>query len=357
MSTADLQISGTTARASAPVSNHLLEVSDLKMHFPVPGKRLLNGKSVLKAVDGVSFWIDPGETLGLVGESGCGKSTLARAIVQLYNPTSGGVIFRGHELTTARGMRLWQARRQIQMIFQDPYASLNPRMTVYQILAEPLQNYGETRDLDARLEELLNTVGLDASALYLYPHEFSGGQRQRIGIARALALNPALVIADEPASALDVSIQAQIIKLLRDLQIKRQLSYLFISHDLSAVSLISHRVAVMYLGEIVELGPMPVIFSHPWHPYTEALRSAVLSPDPKIERQKARIVLQGDIPSPLGRPTGCTFHSRCPYVFARCRDEKPPLREYAPGRWVSCHLMEDQTTSSRPSSESAAHFC
>ena len=333
---------------------HLLEVKNLKMHFPFYGKWMGEGKGVLKAVDGVSFWIDAGETLGLVGESGCGKSTLARAIVRLYKPTDGEVIFRGENLTALEGSKLRQARREMQMVFQDPYASLDPRMTVRQIIAEPLRNYGQTSGLDGRLQELMKTVGLDASALLRYPHEFSGGQRQRIGIARALALNPALVVADEPASALDVSIQAQIINLLRELQYKLGISYLFISHDLSVVSLISHRVAVMYLGEIVELGPVAGIFSRPWHPYTEALLSAVPIPDPREEREKIRIVLRGDVPSPLNRPSGCPFHPRCPYVFERCTIEKPPLREYSPGRWVSCHLMEEPARSAPSRTEVAA---
>jgi len=327
---------------------HLLEVNNLKMYFPLHRGWMGRGAGVLKAVDDVSFWIGEGETLGLVGESGCGKSTLARAVVQLYRPTAGQVIFRGQDLAALPASRLRQARREIQMVFQDPYASLNPRMTVDRIIAEPLRNYGQTAGLDSRLLELARTVGLDPSALGRYPHEFSGGQRQRIGIARALALHPALVVADEPASALDVSIQAQIINLLRALQAKFRLSYLFISHDLSVVSLISHRVAVMYLGEMVELGPTAEIFSRPWHPYTEALISAIPAPDPRAEREKPRIVLRGDIPSPLNRPAGCPFHTRCPYAFERCASEKPPLREYSPGRWVSCHLLEEPARGPRP---------
>jgi len=291
--------------------SRLLEVIHLKMYFPLYGRLGNGGRRVLKAVDDVGFWIGPGETLGLVGESGCGKSTLARAVVRLYKPTAGEVLFRGENLAALEGSRLRQARREIQMIFQDPYASLDPRMTVEQIVAEPLRNYGQMENLKTRLRDLLRMVGLDDSALFRYPHEFSGGQRQRIGIARALALHPALVVADEPASALDVSIQAQIINLLRDLQNKLQLSYLFISHDLSVVSMISHRVAVMYLGEIVELGPVANLFSHPWHPYSEALVSAIPVPDPRGERAKTRIVLRGDVPSPLNRPSGCPFHPRC----------------------------------------------
>ena len=330
--------------------SHLLEVRNLRMHFPFHGKVSVGGGRVVKAVDDVSFWIDEGETLGLVGESGCGKSTLARAIVQLYRPTAGEVIFRGENLVALGGERLRQARRHIQMIFQDPYSSLNPRMTVAQIISEPLRNFGLTDRLEPRVQELLATVGLDGSASSHYPHEFSGGQRQRIGIARALALNPALVVADEPASALDVSIQAQIINLLKELQGKFRLSYLFISHDLSVISLLSHRVAVMYLGEIVESGPTSDMFSRPWHPYTEALLSAVPLPDPRAERARTRILLAGDVPSPVNKPQGCPFHPRCPYVFERCRVESPPLREYAPGRWVSCHLLEEPARQPRPGS-------
>jgi peptide/nickel transport system ATP-binding protein len=332
---------------------HLLEVRNLAMHFPFHGKTAGNGRRVVRAVDGVSLWIDEGETLGLVGESGCGKSTLARAIVRLYKPTAGEVIFRGENLVALEGERLRQSRRHIQMIFQDPYSSLNPRMSVSQIIAEPLRNFGEASSkdaLDARLRELLRTVGLDESALGRYPHEFSGGQRQRIGIARALALHPALVVADEPASALDVSVQAQIINLLRDLQARFRLSFLFISHDLSVVSLLSRRVAVMYLGEIVETGPTADLFSRPQHPYTEALLSAVPVPDPQAERARSRILLSGDVPSPVNKPPACPFHPRCPYVFDRCRSEKPVLRETAAGGFVACHLLDEPSRQPRPGS-------
>jgi oligopeptide/dipeptide ABC transporter ATP-binding protein len=329
-------------------ANHpLLEVKNLRMHFPYHGKST-NGIRVVKAVDDVSLWINEGETLGLVGESGCGKSTLARAIARLYRPTSGEILFRGQDLVTLEGEPLRQARRQIQMIFQDPYSSLNPRMTVEKIVSEPLRNFGETLDLSGRLRDLLATVGLDASSLHRYPHEFSGGQRQRIGIARALALRPALVVADEPLSALDVSIQAQILNLLRDLQARLRLSYLFISHDLSVVSVLSRRVAVMYLGEIVESGPTAALFAQPQHPYTEALLSAVPVPDPATERRRARIILSGDVPSPVHRPSGCPFHPRCPYAFDRCRAEKPPLKEYSPGRLTACHLLEEPARLPRP---------
>ena len=329
-------------------NTHLLDVRSLKMHFPYHGV-VRNGANVVKAVEDVSLWLDDGETLGLVGESGCGKSTLARTIARLYRPTAGEILFRGENLAALEGERLRQARRQIQMIFQDPYSSLNPRMTVERIVAEPLRNFGETANLSARLEELIQTVGLDRAALRRYPHEFSGGQQQRIGIARALALRPALVVADEPLSALDVSIQAQILNLLRDLQTKMRLSYLFISHDLSVVALLARRVAVMYLGEIVETGATAELFSRPQHPYTEALLSAVPVPDPDRERKRRRIVLKGDVPSPVSPPAGCPFHPRCPYVFDRCRAEKPALKTGASGRSVACHLLDEPTRTPRPS--------
>ena len=325
----------------------LLDVRNLRMHFPYHGAAR-NGAKIVRAVEDVSLRVDEGETLGLVGESGCGKSTLARAIARLYKPTAGQILFRGQDLAVLEGKPLRQARRQIQMIFQDPYSSLNPRMTVERIIAEPLRNFGETAGLASRLDELMRTVGLDRAALTRYPHEFSGGQRQRIGIARALALRPALVLADEPLSALDVSIQAQILSLLRDLQSKLQLSYLFISHDLSVVSLLARRVAVMYLGEIVESGLTKELFSRPWHPYTEALLSAVPIPDPGLERQRRRIVLKGDVPSPVSPPPGCPFHPRCPYVFDRCRGEKPTLKSDSAGRAVACHLIDEPTRTPRP---------
>ena len=329
-------------------NGHLLDVRRLKMHFPYHGA-VRNGANIVKAVDDVSLWVDEGETLGLVGESGCGKSTLARAVARLYKPTAGDILFRGANLARLEGEKLRQARRQVQMIFQDPYSSLNPRMSVERIIAEPLRNFGETANLASRLDELTQTVGLDRSALTRYPHEFSGGQRQRIGIARALALSPALVLADEPLSALDVSIQAQILNLLRDLQSKLRLSYLFISHDLSVVSLLARRVAVMYLGEIVESGPTANLFSRPQHPYTEALLSAAPVPDPKSERQRRRIILSGDVPSPVSPPAGCPFHPRCPYAFDRCRSEKPLLQPDSSGRVVACHLIDEPSRTPRPS--------
>jgi oligopeptide/dipeptide ABC transporter ATP-binding protein len=332
-------------------NGHLLDVRRLKMHFPYHGAAR-NGANVVKAVDDVTLWVDEGETLGLVGESGSGKSTLARAIARLYKPTAGEVLFRGADLARLEGEKLRQARRQVQMIFQDPYSSLNPRMTVERIISEPLRNFGETTGLAARLSELIEVVGLDRAALRRYPHEFSGGQRQRIGIARALALRPALILADEPLSALDVSIQAQILGLLRDLQARFRLSYLFISHDLSVVSLLARRVAVMYLGEIVESGPTAELFSRPRHPYTEALLSAVPVPDPETERKRQRIILAGDIPSPVSPPSGCPFHPRCPYAFERCPAEKPLLQSDASGHEVACHLNDEPSRTPRPSARS-----
>ena len=322
------------------VASLLLEVKNLKVHFPVKSGFFGDGNEVLKAVDGVSFSIDQGETLGLVGESGCGKSTLARAIVRLITPTEGSINFRGKDFARLSASGLREVRKDLQMVFQDPYASLNPRMTVEAIVSEPLRNYGESANVRDRVMKLLETVGLDASTLSRFPHEFSGGQRQRIGIARALALQPAMVVADEPASALDVSIQAQIINLLRNLQSKLGLSYLFISHDLSVVSMISRRVAVMYLGEIVEIGMTRDVFIRPAHPYTKALISAVPIPDPVLERSRRRIVLRGDVPSPMNKPSGCPFRMRCPDVFARCIEEKPILLERNNGRSVACHLTD-----------------
>lgn len=323
----------------------LIDVRDLKIHFPIE-KGILIRKTVghVHAVDGVSFSIKPGETLGLVGESGCGKSTTGRALVRLLAPTAGTITFDGHDITDLHGDQLRAARAQFQMIFQDPFASLNPRMTVGAIVGEPLKNFGvsEGRVWEGRVQELMNLVGLNPKYIRRYPHEFSGGQRQRIGVARALALNPKFIVCDEPISALDVSIQAQIMNLLMDLQEKLKLTYLFIAHDLAAVRHISNRVAVMYLGRIVEIADAKEIYDNPQHPYTQSLLSAVPIPDPKIQRQRERIVLKGDVPSPVNPPLGCHFHTRCPYAFEHCSVGDPPLKGYTSGHAVACHLMESE---------------
>lgn len=318
----------------------LLEVKNLKVHFPVQRGALRRAQDFVKAVDDVSFSIAPGETLGLVGESGCGKTTLGRAIVRLIEPTAGSVIFDGRDLAHLSGAALRAQRRQLQMIFQDPYGSLNPRMTVADIIGEALDIHGlaETKTARAkRVAELLTAVGLDAAYAQRYPHEFSGGQRQRIGIARALAVEPKLIVCDEPVSALDVSVQAQIINLLQDLQQQRGLAYLFIAHDLAVVEHISQRVMVMYLGKVVELAEAKEVIRAPKHPYTQALISAVPEVDPDSKRQ--RIVLPGDVPSPIHPPGGCRFHPRCPVAEKpRCEVEPPVFRELNSGHCVACHL-------------------
>ena len=316
----------------------LLQVDALKKHFPVRKGLLRRTVGQVYAVDDVSFTIASGETLGLVGESGCGKTTVGRTILRLIEPTAGAIRIEGHDITHLGKSDLRPYRQQMQIIFQDPFSSLNPRMRAGDIVGEPLRIHG-TSSRKARRErvaQLFDRVGLRRAQMDNYPHQFSGGQRQRIGVARALALNPKLIICDEPVSALDVSIQAQVINLLMDLQRDMQLSYLFISHNLAVVEHISHRIAVMYLGRIVEYTDKTTLFTKPLHPYTEALLAAVPVPDPAIKRVKR--VVQGDVPSPLKPPSGCHFHTRCPYVMARCKIESPVLREVEPGHQVACHL-------------------
>ncbi|MFD3163410.1 ABC transporter ATP-binding protein [Herpetosiphon sp. NSE202] len=320
-------------------NENLLDINGLKMHFPVKSNGLLRRTvGAVKAVDGLSFSVKRGETLGLVGESGCGKSTTGRAILQLHRPTAGTVNFDGKELTKLHGESMRQMRRKVQIIFQDPYASLNPRMTVGDIVGEPIRvhNLRTGKEVRTRVEELLRVVGLNPYFINRYPHEFSGGQRQRIGIARALAVEPDFIVCDEPVSALDVSIQAQIINLLQDLQGQFGLTYLFIAHNLSVVKHISDRVAVMYLGKMVELAPSKQLYANPMHPYTQALLSAVPIPDPEVEKQRQRIILQGDVPSPLNPPSGCHFHTRCPIVIDKCKAEDPPFQDYGGGHFVAC---------------------
>ena len=319
----------------------LLEVRNLVKHFRVAGG-LFGGRSgLVRAVDGVSFELRRGETLGLVGESGCGKTTTGRCILQLERPTSGEVIFEGRDLTKLGDDELRAVRRKVQVIFQDPYSSLNPRMTVGQIIAEPLAVHGivtERKSRAQRVREILTHVGLLPQHAHRYPHQLSGGQRQRVGIARALAVEPALIICDEPVSALDVSIQAQIINLLEDLQAEFGLTYLFVAHDLSVVRHISDRVAVMYLGKIVEITDRKSLYDAPLHPYTKALLSAVPIPDPVLEARRERVVLGGEVPSPLNPPPGCVFHPRCPIAIERCRQEVPELREIRAGHRAACIL-------------------
>jgi len=319
----------------------LLSVNNLVMHFPLTRGIIFQRKvGAVQAVDGVSFQVKRGETLGLVGESGCGKSTTGRAILQLYKPTSGEVVFQGKDLTKLDGGSMRRMRRHLQMIFQDPYASLNPRMTVGSIISEPMQIHKlvPKGERTRRVQELLETVGLNPYFANRYPHEFSGGQRQRIGIARALAANPDFIVADEPVSALDVSIQAQIVNLLEDLQERFGLTYLFIAHDLSVVKHISDRVAVMYLGKIVEMADRNDLYADPLHPYTKALLSAVPIPDPIIEKRRERIILSGDVPSPINPPSGCHFHTRCPYAMEICRQLDPVFADQGRGHSVACHL-------------------
>lgn len=321
----------------------LLHVDHLVKHFPIT-KGIVFQKQVgaVRAVDGVSFDIFQGETLGLVGESGCGKSTTGRTILQLYRPTSGSVNFGGVELVSLKGEDLRLMRRKMQMIFQDPYASLNPRMTVGEIIGEPLvvHQVANWKEIQERVSNLLEVVGLNAGFANRYPHEFSGGQRQRIGVARALALQPSFIVCDEPISALDVSIQAQVVNLLEDLQDQFNLTYLFIAHDLSMVRHISDRVAVMYLGIIIELADRDTLYLNPLHPYTQALLSAVPIADPVADSKRKRVILQGDVPSPVNPPSGCRFRTRCPIAENLCAESQPEFRELKPGHFVACHFAE-----------------
>jgi oligopeptide/dipeptide ABC transporter ATP-binding protein len=320
----------------------LVEIRDLKKHFPVPHTQ------VVRAVDGVSFTINRGETLGLVGESGCGKTTVGRCILRLIEPTSGEIRFDGRDLLSLDRGEMRALRRRMQIIFQDPYSSLNPRMKVGSIISEPLEihHVGDRRERKDRVAELLRVVGLDPDYANRYPHQFSGGQRQRIGIARALALNPDFIVADEPVSALDVSVQAQVVNLMQDLQERFGLTYLFISHGLAVVKHISTRVGVMYLGKLVELAPAHEIYANPLHPYTQALLRAIPIPDPEAKRRAAQR-LGGDVPNPIAPPSGCRFHTRCPHVIDRCSAEEPELVEVSPGHFVSCFLHEQVVQSPR----------
>ena len=336
-----------TETAPAPVrhvnpDDLLLDIRDMQVHFPVMAGFIISRKIAdNKAVDGVTFTVRRGETLGLVGESGCGKSTTGRAILQLYKPTGGKVFFNGIDMSTLRGNDMRMLRRKMQMIFQDPYASLNPRMSVRDIIGEPLlvHKLGSAAERRERVAELMRIVGLNPYYATRFPHEFSGGQRQRIGIARALAVSPDFIVCDEPVSALDVSIQAQIINLLEELQEQFGLTYLFIAHDLAVVRHISDRVAVMYLGKLMELADRNEIYDNPLHPYTKALLSAVPIPDPALERKRERIILTGDVPSSLRPPRGCVFHTRCPIAIDECRQVIPEWREVETGHWVACHRV------------------
>jgi len=320
----------------------LLRVDGLKKYFPIRRGVFQRRVGAVRAVDGVSFEVYRGETLGLVGESGCGKTTTGRTIIRLYEPTDGHVYFEGVDLATIKGAQLRQMRRRMQMIFQDPYASLSPRMSVLGIVGEPLEVHRVARGAEKkkRVAELLEVVGMDPAFMNRYPHEFSGGQRQRIGLARALALNPDLIICDEPISALDVSIQAQVVNLLEDLQEKLGLTYIFIAHDLSMVRHISNRVAVMYLGKIVELTDRDTLYANPLHPYTQALLSAVPVPDPFIEEKRQRIILEGDLPSPANPPVGCNFNTRCPVAIDRCFEAEPDFIQVEEEHYCACHLVQ-----------------
>jgi peptide/nickel transport system ATP-binding protein len=319
-------------------NDNLLEVKNLKTYYPIKGGILRKTVAVVKAVDDISFEIKRGETLGLVGESGCGKSTAGRTILRLLDATDGQIIFDGKDITNVRGVSLRKIRKDFQMVFQDPYASLNPMMMVGELISEPIRNFTNKsiKDLKSEVMELLTKVGLPEDAYYKYPHEFSGGQRQRIGIARALALNPKLIIADEPVSALDVSVQSQVLNLLKELQDEFDLTFLFIAHDLSVVKHMSDRIGVMYLGGLVEVADKNSLYAEPLHPYTQALISAIPEPDPR--KKKERIILEGDVPSPIDPPKGCTFHPRCAHAKPECQQVKPTLKEVKPGHRVACHI-------------------
>ncbi len=321
----------------------LVEVKDLFKYFPIHAGLMSRHVADVRAVDGVSFTIEQGETLGLVGESGSGKTTIGRLLLRLLPATRGEIRFEGANVLAMKRGEIRRLRRSMQIIFQDPFASLNPRMTIGDIIAEPLQIHGITngKETQRRVRELLGLVGLQPYHANRYPHEFSGGQRQRVGVARALAVNPRFIVCDEPVSALDVSIQAQVINLLEELQERFGLTYLFIAHDLSVVRHISTRVAVMYVGKIVELADREALYQNPLHPYTQALLSAIPIPDPVLEKRRKRVVLTGDIPSPVNPPSGCRFHTRCPVAFDRCVTEEPPLREYEPGHFAACHWVEE----------------
>ncbi len=323
----------------------LLEVRDLVKHYPTQQVWFGGGGAKVHAVDGVSFSIASGETLGLVGESGCGKSTTGKLILRLQDPTGGTILWRGRDISRLSQSEMRPVRRELQAVFQDPYSSLNPRMRAADIVAEPIRNYDAlpAAQLRERVAGLFERVGLRPDQMVKYPFEFSGGQRQRLGIARALSVRPKLIVCDEPVSALDVSVQAQVINLLMDLQQEFRLSYLFVAHDLAVVEHISHRVAVMYLGKVVEIAHKRAIFTRPQHPYTEALLDAVPVPDPTARRK--RRVLAGDVPSPINPPSGCRFHTRCPYVEERCKVEEPLLKEVVPGQFVACHLRQPVATS------------
>ena len=371
MSTQETSINDRVPPIHIGESEPLISIRDLKVHFDLGGGSLFDKmignrpvKSIVKAVDGLSIDILPGETLGLVGESGCGKSTLGRAILRLTEPTAGQVFYRGRDLAHLSRRELRDERRHLQIIFQDPYASLNPRMTIGQIVGEPLDTFrlARGREAEVRVQDLLETVGLSKRFIKRYPHEFSGGQRQRIGIARALAVDPDFIVADEPISALDVSIQAQIMNLLEKLQREKNLTYLFISHDLRAIRHVSDRVAVMYLGKLVEVADAKTIYDEPLMPYTKALISAVPVPDPQVEATRQRVMLEGDVPSPINPPAGCRFHTRCPYAIEACKEIVPQLVEIKPAHFAACirispdqPYIEDVAPDSAPGLDSGQH--